>query len=95
MKKNILKAFNWWFIRFKHTKIWRLYTFVPLLLIFFGLSGGYFNIWFILGCVCSLYPVLLFTALIVYAWILNPIREAFPNSYLTKNIISKIDSFIR
>lgn len=95
MKNTLLKFYNWWWLRFKTTKIWRLYTFVPLLLIFFALSGGYFNIWFILGCICSIYPLLLFSALMIYAWVLNPIREAFPNSFVTRKIISKIDSFLR
>jgi len=95
MKQYILKGIKWWWYRFRVTKIWRVYTLVPPMILFITISKGDFNIWFYIGCLFGIYPMSLFLILLIYAWILNPIRETFPNSIITKKVIEKIDGILR
>ena len=94
MKKYIIDGLKWYWIRFKLTKVWKLWTFSILMFIFLGISRGYFNVWFYLGCFFGLYPLLFFIISFIYAWILNPIRALFPNSRFTKKVINKLDRFL-
>jgi hypothetical protein len=87
--KNLIKEF---IKRFKYTKLFRLIVFSILSFIFFALSQGYWNLFLILALIFAAYPLLIFVAMFIYAWILNPIREGFPNSWLTKQI-KKLDKF--
>lgn len=95
MKKLFIDGFNWWWYRFRVTKVWRIWTLLPLMFVSIWISGGQLNFWFILGCIFGLYPFGLFAVLMIYAWILNPIREMWPQSWFTQKIIKKIDSILR
>lgn len=95
MKNFFLEGFNWWWYRFRVTKVWRIWTLLPLCFISIWISGGQYNFWFVLGCIFGLYPFGLFAVLMIYAWILNPIREWKPNSWFTRKVIHKIDSILR
>jgi hypothetical protein len=64
-------------------------------LVFLTISQGYWGVTLFLAFVFALYPILLFIVLLIYAFILNPIREWFPNSWFTRVIIKNIDKWLR
>ncbi len=77
----------------KVNKLTRLITGLVLASVCLKLSE-YNQFWIYLAIVFAIYPVWLIIWLFIYAWIINPIRENFPNSKFTKNIIPKIDKFV-
>jgi hypothetical protein len=42
-----------------------------------------------------IYPIWIFIWMFMYAWILNPIRDRFPNSRFTKKVITFLDNHIK
>lgn len=87
---ELLKLF--WEI-LKVNKLIRLITGVILAAICLKLSE-YWDFFWYLAIIFAVYPIWLTIWLFIYAWILNPIREAKPNSWFTKKVIAFLDSII-
>ncbi len=89
-KKEIKEGFHWFWGHLKVNKLWKLIFFSFWGVLFLGIGQGYYDSVFTwLGIISFIYPAILFVVLFFYAWLINPIREWWPNSWVTKNIIVK------
>lgn len=91
--KKIIDSLRFFFELLKVNKLTRLITGILISIIFLKLSE-YNDFWFYPSLIFAIYPLWLTFWLIIYAWIINPIRENMPNSKFTKNIIPKIDKLV-
>jgi len=90
---KISKALKFFFNLLKYNMISRLGISLLLFAIFLKLSQ-YNSIYKYPAIFFSIYPIWLAFWMIMYAWIINPIREALPNSWFTKKVIPHIDNLI-
>lgn len=77
----------------KVNKLIRLVSGVILAAVCLKLSEHLDAFWY-LAIIFAIYPLWLTFWLMIYAWILNPIREAKPNSWFTKKVIAFLDNII-
>ena len=77
----------------KTNKLTRLLTGFFLTIICMKLSETW-SFFGYLAFVFAIYPIWLTFWLLIYAWIINPIRDGFPNSKFSKNVIPFIDKMV-
>jgi len=54
----------------------------------------YKDFWIYPAILFAIYPVWLTFWLLIYAWIINPIRENLPNSWMAKKVIPFLDNMV-
>ena len=77
----------------KVNKLIRLITGIILASICLKLSE-YGDFWSYPAILFALYPIWLTFWMIIYAWIVNPIRENRPKSWFATKVIPKLDKFV-
>ena len=91
--RKIIDGVKFFIELLKVNKLTRLVTGLVLASVCLKLSE-LAHFWIYLAIVFAIYPIWLTFWMFIYAWIINPIREKWPNSKFSKNIIPKLDNFI-
>lgn len=90
---RILKGLKFFFELLKYNKLSRLGVSLLLFAIFLKLSE-YNSRFMYLAIAFSIYPVWMAFWLLMYGWILNPIRENLPKSWFARKVIPFLDNII-
>jgi hypothetical protein len=77
----------------KANKLIRLITGIVLASICLKLSE-FSDFWFYPAILFALYPIWLTFWMVIYAWVVNPIRENKPKSWFATVLIPKLDKFV-
>ena len=91
--KKIIDSLKLYWEILKVNKLIRLISGVILAAVCLKLSE-YWDFFWYLAIVFAIYPIWLTFWMFIYAWILNPIRDAKPNSWFTKKVIAFLDNII-
>jgi hypothetical protein len=91
--KWVVGKLNFFVQLLKTNKLTRLLTGFFLTIICMKLSETW-SFFEYLAFVFAIYPIWLTFWLLIYAWIINPIRDRFPNSKFSKNVIPFIDKMV-
>lgn len=91
--KWVVGKLNFFVQLLKTNKLTRLLTGFFLTIICMKLSETW-SFFGYLAFVFAIYPIWLTFWLLIYAWIINPIRDRFPNSKFSKNVIPFIDKMV-
>ena len=91
--KKIKDSLKLFFEILKVNKLIRLITGVILAAICLKLSE-YWDFFWYLAIVFAIYPIWLTFWMFIYAWILNPIREKLPNSWVARKVIPYLDNIV-
>ena len=91
--KWVVGKLNFFVQLLKTNKLTRLLTGFFLTIICMKLSETW-SFFGYLAFVFAIYPIWLTFWLLIYAWIINPIRDGFPNSKFSKNVIPFIDKMV-
>ncbi len=91
--KKIKDSLKLFFEILKVNKLIRLVTGVILAAICLKLSE-YWDFFWYLAIIFAIYPIWLTLWLFIYAWILNPIRENLPNSWVARKVIPYLDNIV-
>jgi hypothetical protein len=91
--KKIKDSLKLFFEILKVNKLIRLVTGIILAAICLKLSE-YWDFFWYLAIVFAIYPIWLTFWMFIYAWILNPIREKLPNSWVARKVIPYLDNIV-
>ena len=91
--KWVVGKLNFFVQLLKTNKLTRLLIGFSLTIICMKLSETW-SLFGYLAFVFAIYPIWLTFWLLIYAWIINPIRDGFPNSKFSKNVIPFIDKMV-
>ena len=91
--KWVVGKLNFFVQLLKTNKLTRLLIGFSLTIICMKLSETW-SFFGYLAFVFAIYPIWLTFWLLIYAWIINPIRDGFPNSKFSKNVIPFIDKMV-
>ena len=92
-KKNEMDKIKFFIEVLKVNKLTRLILGLVLMSTCLVLTRVHPN-WIYPAIVFAIYPIWLTFWMLIYAWMLNPIREGFPNSWFTKRVIPLIDKYV-
>lgn len=90
---KIIDALKMFIEVIKSNKLARIVTGIILATICLKLSD-YGDFWFYPAVIFGVYPIWMILWFIIYAWIINPIRENRPKSWFSTKLIPKLDKFV-
>ena len=91
--KKIVEGMKFFTQLLKTNKLTRLLTGFFLVVICMKLSETW-SFFDYLAILFAIYPIWLTFWLLIYAWVINPIRDGFPNSKFSKKVIPFIDKMV-
>jgi hypothetical protein len=91
--KKIVEGMKFFIQLLKTNKLTRLLTGFFLVVICMKLSETW-SFFDYLTILFAIYPIWLTFWLLIYAWVINPIRDGFPNSKFSKKVIPFIDKMV-
>ena len=91
--KRIVEGMEFFVQLLKTNKLTRLLTGFFLTIICMKLSETW-SFFGYLAFVFAIYPIWLTFWLLIYAWVVNPIRDGLPNSWFAKKAIPFIDKMV-
>ena len=90
---KISKGLKSFFKLLKYNTLSRLGISLLLFVIFLKLSE-YDSVYKYPAILFSIYPLWLAFWMLMYGWVINPIREGLPNSWFAKKVIPHIDKLV-
>jgi hypothetical protein len=91
--KKLIEAFKFFIELLKVNKLTRLVVGLLLAILFMKLSE-FSDFWVYPAVIAAIYPLWLTFWLIIYAWIVNPIRENRPKGWFSTKVIPKLDKLV-
>ncbi len=91
--KKLTEGFKFLIEVLKVNKLSRLVLGLILAISFMKLSE-YNDFWTYPAVIAAIYPLWLTFWLLIYAWIINPIRDNRPNGWFATKVIPKLDKMV-